>query len=213
MSDIVDFYTNHLITSFDKAEKEQSNLCPEIIEMQGMSGNKTRHFYNNLLNIPDARYLEVGVWKGSSTCSAVYNNKVDAVCIDNWTEIDNPRDAFVTNMEKYKGDSSYTLIEGNAFDIDISRISKRNIYMYDADHSAECQYKALEHYIDVMDDTFIYVTDDWNFETVRKGTLDAIDDLGLTQAFVKQISDYSCDRGPDDRLGWWCGIYAAVMVK
>lgn len=32
--------------------------------MDGMSGIKTRHFYNNLLNYYDARYLEIGTWKG-----------------------------------------------------------------------------------------------------------------------------------------------------
>ena len=28
--------------------------------MDGMTGKKTRHFYNNLLNTEDARYLEIG---------------------------------------------------------------------------------------------------------------------------------------------------------
>ena len=38
-----------------------------------MTGIKTRHFYNNILNTDDARYLEIGAWKGSSICSAMYN--------------------------------------------------------------------------------------------------------------------------------------------
>ena len=33
----------------------------------------------------DARYSEVGVWKGSTLCSAIYGNKVRALAADNWS--------------------------------------------------------------------------------------------------------------------------------
>ncbi len=63
-----------------------SRLPEDILLMHGMSGQKTRHFYNNLLNAPGARYLEIGVYKGSSTAAALFGNPhVDALAIDDWS--------------------------------------------------------------------------------------------------------------------------------
>ena len=74
-------YKTLIETSLSNAENNISNISQEIIDLDGMSGTKTRHFYNNLLNTDDARYLEIGVWKGSSTCSAMYKNKANVICI------------------------------------------------------------------------------------------------------------------------------------
>ena len=43
--------------AFQNAENNISKITDDIISMDGMSGIKTRHFYNNLLNTEDARYL------------------------------------------------------------------------------------------------------------------------------------------------------------
>ena len=80
------FYKEHIDKSFENAENHVSKIDQGIIRMDGMTGTKTRHFYNNLLDIPDARYLEIGTWKGSSVCSAMCNNKATVVCVDNWSE-------------------------------------------------------------------------------------------------------------------------------
>ena len=70
-NNIVSTYINHVNKSFENAENNVSKLSSEILSLDGMTGNKTRHFYNNILNIDDARYLEIGTWKGSSLCSAM----------------------------------------------------------------------------------------------------------------------------------------------
>ena len=75
---------NHIQKSLNKADIYESKVTMDIMRMEGMSGPKTRHFYNNLCSMDDARYLEIGTWKGSSICSAMCGNKMDyAVCIDN----------------------------------------------------------------------------------------------------------------------------------
>jgi len=71
--------------------------------MEGMSSTKTRHFYNNLLQMTDARYLEIGTYKGSSVCSAMFNNRAKVICIDNWSEFGGPRSEFLINFKKYQG--------------------------------------------------------------------------------------------------------------
>ena len=72
-------YKNLIEKSFRNAESNISKITNDIITMDGMSGTKTRHFYNNLLNTNDARYLEIGTYKGSSVCSAMCGNKAKIV--------------------------------------------------------------------------------------------------------------------------------------
>jgi hypothetical protein len=79
-------YKTLIETAFKNAENNISKNTNDIINMEGMSGTKTRHFYNNLLNTEDSRYLEIGTWKSSSVCSAMCGNKAKVVCIDNWSE-------------------------------------------------------------------------------------------------------------------------------
>ena len=60
------------ITIKDLIEKTDSKINEEIIKLEGMTGTKTRHFYNNLLSsIENPVYLEIGTWKGSSLCAAM----------------------------------------------------------------------------------------------------------------------------------------------
>ena len=107
----MEFYKNLIETSFENAENGLSKINSDIIKMEGMTGTKTRHFYNNLLNFSDARYLEIGSWKGSSVCSAMYGNTSKVVCIDNWSEFGGPKKEFLVNFEKYKGSNDATFIE------------------------------------------------------------------------------------------------------
>jgi hypothetical protein len=73
---------DHIEDAFEKAERCESKITDAIINMEGMSGQNTRHFYNNLLSKEDSRYLEIGTWKGSSVCSGMCGNKAKVVCIE-----------------------------------------------------------------------------------------------------------------------------------
>jgi hypothetical protein len=65
----------------------EHKLPNEIRYMDGMSGKKYRYLINNLVgSTPDARYLEVGSWAGSTACSAMWGNKCKVICIDDWSE-------------------------------------------------------------------------------------------------------------------------------
>ncbi len=186
--------------------------------MDGMSGIYTRHFYNNLLNIEDARYLEIGTWLGSSVCSVMYGNKANIVCIDNWSQFSGPatKYQFLENLERFKGDNNVSFIEQDCFSVDVSRLPKFNIYMYDGEHRYEDQYNALKYYINVLDDIFIYVVDDWNDNYVRNGTNDVIKDLNLKIIYEKEVrltQDNSHTPQPQAKNTWWNGMYVAVLQK
>ncbi len=209
-------YKNIIDNAYLNAENNISKITDDIINMDGMSGLKTRHFYNNLLNNDDIRYLEIGSWKGSSVCSAMCNNKANIVCIDNWSEFGSPKDEFLINFNKFMGQNNATFIENDCFKIDISTLPKFNIYMYDGNHSIDSHYKALSYYYDCLDDIFIYIVDDWNYEQVRNGTIQAIKNLNLKIKYEKEIRlTFDNSHTPIDiaKTTWWNGIYIVILEK
>jgi hypothetical protein len=214
--DLLNLYKEHIEKSFDNAEKNISKITNEILNINGMTGIKTRHFYNNLLNTHDARYLEIGTWKGSSVCSAMCGNKANVICIDNWSEFGGPKNEFINNFKKYKGQNNATFIESDCYKVDVSKLPKFNIYMYDGNHSEESHYKALSHYYNCLDDIFIFIVDDWNWEKVRSGTYNSIKNLKLQVLYEKEIrltNDDSVTPEPMLSQTWWNGIYVAILKK
>lgn len=212
----MDFYKNHIDKAFEDANFYISKINKEILQIDGMTGIKTRHFYNNLLNMEDARYLEIGTWKGSSVCSAMYENSANIVCIDNWSEFGGPKLEFLSNFNKFKGKNNAMFIENDCFKVDITQLPKFNIYMYDGDHSNESHYKALMHYYKCLDDIFIFIVDDWNWKAVRDGTLDSIKKLNLNILYEKEVRltwDDSHTPHKEAQTTWWNGIYIAILQK
>jgi hypothetical protein len=213
----MDNYKTLIDRSFQNAENDISKITDDIIALDGMSGIKTRHFYNNLLNTDDARYLEIGTWKGSSVCSAMCNNKANVVCIDNWSEFEGPKNEFLYNFEKFKGNNNALFIENDCFQVDVSTLPKFNIYMYDGNHTNESHYNALAHYYSCLDDVFIYIVDDWNWIDVRDGTLRAITNLKLKVLYEKEIKTTNNDMHPEwgslEQKAWHNGIYVAILQK
>lgn len=206
-------YKTIICNAFENAENNISKITNDIIDMDGMSGTKTRHFYNNLLNMEDARYLEIGTWKGSSVCSAMCNNKATVVCIDNWSEFGGPKLEFLQNFEKFNGYNNATFIENNCYLVDISTLPKFNIYMYDGNHTKESHYMALLHYYNCLDDIFIFIVDDWNWSDVRDGTIISIQRLGLKVLYEKEIRLTTNNSTSTESTTWWNGIYVAILQK
>jgi hypothetical protein len=209
-------YKRQIEHAFHAAEIGQSQITEEILNMEGMTGQKTRHFYNQLLNMEDARYLEIGTWKGSSSCSAMCGNTAKILCIDNWSEFGGPKEEFLSNFEAYKGQNEATFIESDCFAVDTSKLSKFNVYMYDGNHSHDSHYRALVHYINNLDDTFIFIVDDWNWYDVRNGTYESIKKLNLEILYEKEIrltQDNTHTPEPLAKCTWWNGIFVAILRK
>jgi hypothetical protein len=207
----------HVETAFDKAERCESKVTAGILQIDGFSGQKTRHFYNNLLNMEDARYLEIGTWKGSSVCAAMCNNTATVVCIDNWSEFGGPKQEFLTNFNTYKGENYAMYIEQDCFKVNTKRLPKFNIYMYDGNHSKESHYNALVHFYDCLDDMFIFIVDDWNWKDVRDGTRESFTQLNCTVLYEKELRTTNDDTHPEFgseiQRQWHNGIYIAIVQK
>jgi hypothetical protein len=208
---------SHIEESLALANNNKSKISDDLLKMEGMSGKKTRHFYNNLCSMNNTRYLEIGTWKGSSLCSAMFNNKITCVAIDNFSEFGGPRDDFIKNLDKYKGINNVTFIEKNCWDIDVSKLGKFDIYMYDGNHNHDSHYKALNHYLPCLDDIFIYIIDDWNWPWVRDPTLKAILDNNLEiiykkEIFVEHDENYVTPLSGQDS-DWHNGISIFILKK
>jgi hypothetical protein len=207
----------HVEKAFDDAENGISKINQEIIDMEGMSGIKTRHFYNNLLNRPDARYLEIGTWKGSSVCAAMCGNNAHVVAIDNWSQFGGPKSEFIQNFKKFKGDNYAIFIEKDCYQVDVESLPNFNTYMYDGEHSKENHGRALTHFYNCLDNTFIFIVDDWNWLHVREGTLESFDKLNLKVLYNREIRTTFDNKdvifGSDAQRAWHNGIFVAILQK
>lgn len=210
---------NWVLSSIEKTEKLETILPQEIFSIDGMSGRKGRIFLNNLV-YDGCTYLEVGSWKGSTLCSALYKKNVKkSFSVDDYSQFGNPKDILLSNINKFIH-KEHIHIEGNCFNINLSekKIEDVDVYFYDGGHLTSEQYDAIKYYLDSFSKIFVLVVDDWNGKgdtDVKKGTMDAINDLGLTVHLYKSLPDEDIlQKQPHgDSFGYWNGFGVFVLEK
>jgi hypothetical protein len=208
----------HLEKSINNAQLNRSKLPKEILDCGGFSSSKIRHLLNNILELPDSNYLEVGVFMGSTFVSALYKNSLNsAYAVDNWSEFNDYGDIktiFKTTCEKFDL-KNYEFFEEDCFKMDLSKIkNKINIYFYDGNHDESNQYKALKYFYPVLADEFIFMVDDFDsydakWAEVERGTRHAIKNCNLNVLFEKHL--YSLGRNNAD--SWWNGFFVSYLKK
>lgn len=201
-------------TSIDRAEQGESKLTQEILNLEGMSSPKVRHFLNNLCTLPNTHYLEIGCWKGSTFISAQYQNQdtiTEAIGIDDWSEFYGPKEAFESNVNHFLPLNSFQFFSDNCFKIDPSTFihTPITIYFYDGNHSFQAQEEAFTHYNPALSDLFIAIVDDWNWQQVRDGTYSAFKKLNYEILYDRSLPS----NGNGDRTNWWNGLYVAVIRR
>lgn len=205
-----EFMVNHVVTCLQKAENNDSHITDDILNYKGMSGYKTRHFYNNICSLPDCRYLEIGTYHGSSSISALYKNQIDALFIDNWSLFDGDKTIFYDAVGKYNTGSQVEVIDGDCWKVNLDKDKKFNVYLYDGGHDYDDHYKAIVNFHQHFDENCIVLIDDWNWEAVRRGTFDALRDLNIPIKFKYEIFTPE----PHYELGitnWWNGIGVFIL--
>jgi hypothetical protein len=202
----------HVIESIAKARAEQSSLAPQVLDIDGMSSSKVRHFLNQLCSLPGVSYFEVGCWKGSTLIAALYNNQpVQAIAVDDWSEFGGPRADFLRNIQRFLPSSPLQVVEGDCFSLNRESLFPLpvNIYFYDGAHDALSQEKAFTYFNDIFEDVFIAVVDDWNHPPVRQGTRAAFSKLSYEILYEEALP--ASRNG--DRAAWWNGLYVAVIKR
>lgn len=168
----------HVDESVEKAFKNISKLPQSILDIDGMSGDKTRHLYNNICSLDKAHYLEIGTYKGSTFVSSMYKNNISGLCIDHWKEFGG-KDHFLNNTKTFlTNNETFDIIDSDCWNVipnDIG-LNKFDIYLYDANHSFEDHKRAITHFYKSMSKYFILMVDDWEcfWVKVKQGTFAGI---------------------------------------
>lgn len=215
-------YARIIKDAYEKSLLNSSNLPEWIVNYNGASGKKYRHMINNLVaNIENARYLEIGMWTGSTLFAAMANNKVKVTGIDNWTKgfYGDVKNWFYQNLSSCVSfDNQISLYETEFQKIDYSQIGKHNIFLYDGPHDESEQYDGVTFPYDSLDDTFILIVDDWNWPGPRNGTINGLKDCKIDIIYSIEIRTTSNDYfPPDEYIGekhnWHDGYFIAVCQK
>jgi hypothetical protein len=198
----------HTETSIEAAAAEQSKLSPEVLALPGMSSAKGRHLLNQLASRPGLRYLEVGLWQGSTFCAALAGNAPEiAVGVDNWSLFGGPRTAFEINANRFLDGLPWQLIDGDFFRLDLTHHAPFNLYFYDGDHEEEAQRQAILHGSRWLDRPSLIIVDDWQFAGVEAGTRAGLAAAQLTLGHEWTLSN----EGINNAAAWWNGLWLGVV--
>ena len=208
----------HILLSIDNAINLESSFTKTKID--GLSSNRTRHLLNNLCSLPDAKYLELGCYAGSTFFPAIEGNETTGYAVDNFKSNPAPfRDDIVFTgyedpkaiWENEKTDRRFffksNLIEGDVKSVVIPE--KCNVIFYDAGNDPVEQFRSLSNVYKYCDDEFILVVDDANFNGVVETTEDFIKAKGLKILYERKI----LTSVPEDANTWWNGLYITLLQK
>jgi hypothetical protein len=205
-------------TALADALAGKGKLPPHVLEMEGMSGVKYRRFINNLVqNVVNPRYLEVGSWAGSTLCSAIQGNDVTALAIDNWSLFGGPQNMFFANLARCCSPTTrISFLSADFRQVDFRAIGRHNIYLFDGPHAFEDQRDGLEMALDALENEFVFIVDDWNWEPVRAGTMTAIAHAGLSVMWSTEIRSTLDNTHPEiqrQHSDWHNGYYISILRK
>jgi hypothetical protein len=211
--------TSAVVSAFEDAMAGRSRLKDDLFAVHGFSGRKFRMFLNNLTaDLPDPRYLEIGLYHGASFCPAIYRNAVKAVGIDNWSEYGGDSKYLYENLERFRNENSNVEIMETDFRlIDFAAIGRFNVMFYDGSHQPQDQYDGVLLPQPAMDRNSILIVDDWNWEHVRVNTFNALRDAGARIDYQIEVrTTFADEHLPLVHGGmseWHNGCLIAVVTK
>ncbi|NKC29752.1 class I SAM-dependent methyltransferase [Falsiroseomonas selenitidurans] len=188
--------------------------------IDGMSGARYRHFINGLLRrLGRTGYLEVGSWMGSTLCSAIHGNAVQAVAIDNWSQFGGPRDAFLANLAQFRtAEAAVEVIEADFRSVGFAALAARHapfeVYLFDGPHEEQDQHDGLIAALPALAEEFVFICDDWNWWPVRAGTHRAVVQGGLQMLYGAEIRTTQDNSHPAlafKESDWHNGYFISVL--
>lgn len=200
--------------ALEKADKFESKLSNDVLAIGGFTSDKIRHLLNNLGTL-STNVFEIGSHRGSTFCSTIYGNEniKNATCCDNFTEFDDGtvRQALISNTENFKPKKcNLTFIEKDCFTITKEKIPELiDLYIFDGAHDYESQRKAFTHFKDFLADQCIIIVDDFNWDVVKEGTQEGINQCGFKLEFQKHLG-FGME---SDSNGWWNGLLVGMIKK
>lgn len=202
---------------------EVSKLNQDVMDIGGLTSKKIKCFLNNLCGYEGSKYLEIGVHKGATFFSALYNNKTQSIAIDNWSvgEIipsimpvwaNNQKQTdikaeFLGNLKKFRGTNDVQILHENYLNFDKKKLLyEPNIVFYDGEHTFADQYQVLLDLQNYSCKDFVLIVDDWNWE--KRGILKGIEDSCFKIEYKKEI--FTKIEDPED---FWNGLGIFKLKK
>ena len=215
-------YIQRCLDSIDKATKKESKFHHDI---EGLSSDTVRHFLNNICSYDDTKYLEVGVYNGSTFCAAIQGNDITAYAADHWEDknIRPVRDdiewsgeegsieTFINNVKTtWTDNSNIAILNGDIRVATEENLDKKvNTIFYDADHDGSVQKSCLNHILNYTEDEFILIVDDANFKDVVESAKEFTSENKLDILYERTILTDELE----DSNSWWNGIVIFVLKK
>lgn len=200
----------HVQQSIGAANQLQSKLTAQILEIEGLTSVKMRHLMNNLGAMPGLDYFHAGVENGALFIATAYENRLNSIMgVDQWSLVlETARQlAVIERCELFLPGQQCKVFEVNCFQMGPKYFKEPiNLYFYDGEHDEESQVKALTQFRDYLADTCILLVDDFNWDSVAKGTL-----RGLREGRYRVL--YQATFKDPGREQWWNGLYVAVIEK
>ena len=220
-----EFYSSHPYAEHVKdSVLAAMNFDGVLNDIVGLTSEKVKFLLNKIASMNDARYLEIGSFQGATLCSALQGNNISAIAVDDWSnekikplrEVDGweseeelPKDVFLKNVNDYIGESNITIMNGKMEELEVNTFPfKPNIIFYDGPHEYHDQYHIFEKLDDMIDDVFIWITDDYNWRQVDEAVTRAYKDMKYDVIYEKKI--YTTGEDPKD---FWNGLRISVIRK
>lgn len=211
---------SHLIDAlkiaFDGAKRCEGKLSPGVLAMEGFSGKKYRYLINTLISkVKNPRYLEIGTYLGSTFCAAIQGNSATALAIDNWSGYGGPIQGFMNNLASAcSKETKISLLSEDFRKISYSHIGSFNIFFFDGPHDYKDHLAALPLAWEALDQEFIYIVDDWNWDFVRNGTLDSFRSLDMDILYQLEIRTSSSNKQPKGgKDSFWHNGYVITVIR
>jgi predicted O-methyltransferase YrrM len=206
-------------SAFNDALTGKGQMDERVYQVNGFCGRKHRLLLNNLVRaLESPRYLEIGIFHGATLCAAVSNNKVKVVGVDNWSEYDGKASNFYLNLASLRGDTGapVSIIEQDFRTINYAALGPFDVGFYDGPHSEQDQYDGASIIVEALTSPGILVVDDWNWQRVRNGTMNAIRDLGGKVECAIEVRTSFDDSIPSHAFAgsdWHNGVFVGVISK
>ena len=206
---MIEDYINRVDAAIAKAMNNESKLEERHFALSGMSVRENRILLNELVKSGD-KYLEIGVHRGSTFVSAMFNNDAKAVAIDNFSQFGQVKEEFLLNCSLSGLNEKMTFVEADCFNLSDEQkelVRGTNVYFYDGDHRHEDQEMALTYYLDYLADPFIFIVDDWNHQPAVSGT-----ESGIRLTNLKVHKEWILNSANTGK-GWHNALYVAVLSR
>jgi hypothetical protein len=215
----------HIENSIHWSDLEVSKLTQEILDIHGITSNKIRCFLNNICSLENSTYLEIGVFRGATFCSAIYGNDINAIGIDNWSspylmpsgisqkmnsyyklKSTDPVQDFLDNVKKFGNPDKIDVYRASYLSFDFTKLPPVNIVFYDGETKFFDTYHTIKSILPIISDETILIIDDWNWQ--KEHVEKILIELGCQIHYQRNIHTNG-----EDSKDYWNGLGVFLISK